>query len=185
MSDDIFDMGDLDNPAESDNVVSSASSTPKKSAPRRKPTGKKSGGASGKSTAQATGKSVSQKERVPMHVRQVLNANARNGFVRRVVSDTPERIARFELAGWNVVQDGTSIGDQIAGRAESMGSASAVPVGHGSWGVLMEIPRDIYDEDQTAKQAKIEADEKAFLTDTADEVGQNTGETHGSIKVGS
>lgn len=96
--------------------------------------------------------------------RNVLVAEQRDGYQRRIVNDEPGRIAMFEEAGWKQVNN-TEIGDQNVGEASRLGSASRKPIGGGKEGVLMEIPIDWYKEDQAAKEAHIKEKEQGLLLD--------------------
>jgi hypothetical protein len=137
----------------------------------------------GKATGKATGAAPSrQPQRIPMYVRQPLTAAPRPGFVRRVFNDSPGRsgrIDRAKLAGWTPVEDGTKLGDKLAGQATVVGSISAKPVGGGTYGVLMELPEDLYNADQLVKQKKISDREKDMLTEATEKLG----DWHGKIEL--
>lgn len=175
------DMFDPENPGVantadvSDNEPSIAKEPPKKPLPKR---------ASGRKTGASSGRKV-QKERVPMHVRQPIQAAPREGYRRRVVKNDPMRIERLRMAGYTIVEDGTAIGDRIEGQASAPGSASAkiVNPSSGGWGVLMEIPEEMYQEDLKAKHDKIDRDEESMIISGAEEVGGNVGEYAGKINL--
>lgn len=194
MSDeDIFDDIDFDladDGSEVDNVeglddteqtktVESKSSKPSKSTTSRRKSGKTSGKKSGNVSR--------QQKRVPMHQRQPLSVTGRDpNYEYRVVNDTPGRVQRLKLAGW-VPDDKTDVGDNIAGRASSMGSTTSVPVGKGTNGIVMKIPKELYDEDQAAKQRKVDESEEAMLSSTEDAMNDaagKAGEFRGEIKLG-
>jgi hypothetical protein len=80
-------------------------------------------------------------------------------FVYRVVNDTDGRVARAEEGGYEVVTSAQELGDATVDSATAVGSAVTRPVGGGVTGVLMRIKREWYDEDQVAKQAKVDAAE--------------------------
>ena len=167
-----FDF-DFDSP-EVDKVLDKADNVKKQPAAKRA-TGKRSGKASGS-------KSGTPPKRVPMHERMPLTADSRPGFKRRVVNDVPGRVDRLKLAGWTVVED-TSIGDTYAGQASSLGSAATKPVGRGVNGILMEIPEDLYNEDQAVKQKRVDDAERAMVVDAAEGASDKTGEWQGKIEL--
>jgi hypothetical protein len=193
-SEDIFDDIDFDLADDSSEVdkndsvgdteqtktVESKSTAPSKSTTTKRKSGKKSGKTSGSVTR--------QQKRVPMHQRQPLSVSGRDpNFEYRVVNDIPGRIDRFKLAGW-VPDDKTDVGDNIAGRASSMGSTTSAPVGKGTNGIVMKVPKDLYKEDQMAKQRKVDESEEAMLSSTEDAMndaaGGKAGEFRGEIKLG-
>lgn len=174
------DKNDLVGDTEQTKTVESKSTAPSKSTTTKRKSGKKSGKTSGSVTR--------QQKRVPMHQRQPLSVSGRDpNFEYRVVNDIPGRVDRFKLAGW-VPDDKTDVGDNIAGRASSMGSTTSAPVGKGTNGIVMKIPKELYKEDQTAKQRKVDESEEAMLSSTEDAMndaaGGKAGEFHGEIKLG-
>jgi hypothetical protein len=176
MSDDFdfdFDVETTENTEKVDTAQKVADTSNTKSTTTKKRSGRSSGKKSG---------GVTRQTRVPMHQRMPLTAGSRPGFVRRVVNDRPGRIDRFKLAGWTVVEDET-LGDKYAGQASSVGSLTSKPVGGGMTGILMEIPEEMYHEDQTAKMKKVDETERAMIADSADSAGNSTGEWHGEIKI--
>lgn len=110
------------------------------------------------------------KDRVPMHMRDVLTADEREGFVRRWMNDENNRLAQALDAGWDFVhKDGQERTGDSSGTQEGAGSDSRVsrPVGGGITGYLMEMPQELYDEDQRAKQRLVDASEHDMLPDDA------------------
>ena len=95
------------------------------------------------------------RKRIPLGTRNVLTAPKKNGFVRRFVNDTGDRIDTFKAAGWNVVDNVSQVGDEKLGRASMMGSSANPHVGGGQRAVLMEIPEEYYLEDKARAQAEI------------------------------
>jgi len=174
------DKGDLVGDTEQTKTVEPKSTASSKSTTTKRKSGKKSGKTSGSVTR--------QQKRVPMHQRQPLSVSGRDpNFEYRVVNDIPGRVDRFKLAGW-VPDDKTDVGDNIAGRASSMGSTTSAPVGKGTNGIVMKIPKELYNEDQMAKQRKVDESEEAMLSSTEDAMndaaGGKAGEFHGEIKLG-
>ena len=173
---DLAGVANSDNVGDNDGAETSPEPVKSKKPPAKRASGRKSGA--------TTGKKV-RKERVPMHIRQPIQAAPREGYRRRVVKNDPVRLERLRMAGYTVVEDGTTIGDHKEGQAESPGSASAkiVNPSSGGWGVLMEIPEEMYQEDLKAKHDKIDRDEEALITSGAEEVGGNVGEYAGKINL--
>lgn len=141
---------------------------------------------SGKKSGKKSGSVPRQQKRVPMHQRQPLSVMNRDpNFEYRVVNDKPGRIDRFKLAGW-VVDEDTTVGDKIAGKASGMGSVTTAPVGGGTTGVIMKIPKELYAEDQAYKQRKVDSTEESMLSEAAEEVNKAAGgkdEWRGEIKI--
>lgn len=95
------------------------------------------------------------RKRVKLGSRNILTAPKKAGFVRRFVNDVGDRVQAFKDASWNVVDDGSPVGDAKIGRPTTIGSASNPHVGGGQKAVLMEIPEEIYAADRAESQAKI------------------------------
>jgi len=98
--------------------------------------------------------------------RDVLRYPNREGFKRRVVNDSPGRIAQFEEAGWEIVRGDETGGQPTARDPKKPGTAVTKVVGAGKdgpiTGVLMEIPEEIFNEDKQQKQDKILRDEQTM-----------------------
>lgn len=107
-------------------------------------------------------------KRVPIHEqhRNVMTASQKPGFVRRWVNDVADasggsRIEKFKLAGYMVVEDEVKVGDtQVKNQNQTLGTgARKVVDSSGKTAVLMEIPKELYEEDQRAKQRQVDAQE--------------------------
>ena len=112
-------------------------------------------------------------ERVPLHRQNIIHADTRPGFVRRLVNDTEDRIERFQKAGWSPVE-GEQIGDDHAGDPSSIGSASVKSVGAGMKAILMEIPEEYYKQDQADKQTRVNTLEEAMESDIKNKLGDSS-----------
>lgn len=108
--------------------------------------------------------------RVPLHRQSIISAGTRPGYVRRMVNDVDDRIERFKLAGWSPVE-GEQVGDAHAGDPSSITSATVKSVGGGTKAILMEIPQDVYNEDQQDKQKRVNALEEAMESDIKNKLG--------------
>lgn len=180
--DDLFDFGD-DLPPNGDKVDSTehkVDTNATKVAP------KKTTRRSGKKSGKTTGSVSRQQKRVPMYQRQPLAVSNKDpNFEYRIVNDVPGRVERLEVAGW-VVDTSTEVGDKYAGQASSMGSATSKPVGKGTNGVVMKIPKELYDEDQEFKQREVDRTEEQMLENAAEEINKAAGgrdEWRGEIKI--
>jgi len=95
-------------------------------------------------------------KRTPVSGRNRLVSPSRKGYVRRFVNDEEDRIKVFENGGWQIVRGDVSTGDKSIAREAQMGSPVMKGVGSGKKAYLMEIKEDWYNEDQAAKQKKIQ-----------------------------
>ena len=109
-------------------------------------------------------------KRVPIHdQRNQMTTDQREGFVRRWVNDIPGRIEKFLLAGYEVAKgDEIKVGeDGVTSNNIALGTGARKNVGRtrtgeGTQAVLMEIPKEMYEEDQKAKQTTLEATDKVL-----------------------
>lgn len=92
-------------------------------------------------------------------------------YVYRVFNDSVGRVARAEEGGYEVVRTNQELGDATVDSATAVGSAVTRPVGGGMTGVLMRIPREYYEEDQKAKQTKVDASEEGLNHKKAGQYG--------------
>ena len=110
----------------------------------------------------------SRPERVPLHKQRLFEGQTRPGYVRRFVNDSPGRIDSFILAGWTIVSGDSAVTHDGLSHVESqLGSGIHRVVNKGinaesRVAYLMEIPEELYNEDQMAKQLKIDKTEEAF-----------------------
>lgn len=121
-------------------------------------------------------------KRVPLHEqkRNILNASSKPGFVRRWVNIVEDRVDRFLKAGYRIVEDkDVQVGD--VNENQTLGTGARKAVGQNVKAVLMEIPEDIYKEDQKAKQADITANEAGMRRKLNS--GQNG--TYGDVEINS
>jgi hypothetical protein len=110
-----------------------------------------------------------RKERVPVNgAKDILTVAERlkdPNYEYRFVVDTPGRIMRFNDGGWEIVKDETmQVGQTAVDSGSRLGSAVTVSRG-GQVLVLMRIPKEWYDEDQLAKQEKVDALESTMNAD--------------------
>ncbi len=113
-------------------------------------------------------------KRVPIHEqRDQMSTNQREGFVRRWVNDIPGRVEKFLRGGYEVVRDDeVQVGDGENNNI-ALGTGARKNVGRtraeeNTQAVLMEIPKDLYEEDQKAKQAAVDATDKVLKRNIRD-----------------
>lgn len=137
-----------------------------------------------KKAAKEIEKEATRRTRKPLHRRRALVFDERPGFVRRVVNDVNDgdRVRMFKEAGWNVVKQEDIKGpDEMAYSDHQIGSAVMRSVGGGVKGVLMEIPKEFYDEDQAEKIAKLRRREKNISRVNAG--SEDSGAFYGEVKI--
>ncbi len=124
-------------------------------------------------TNRADAKLEMKPKRVPMGRRDVLAVTGinENEFVPRWMNDIDDRLQRALEAGYSFVDSaGITVGDATPESVRGGGSVMTKRVGNGTVAYLMKIPKEWYDQDQKAKDAKIshlEAEMKKELTDKA------------------
>lgn len=106
-------------------------------------------------------------KRVPLRKQKILDAKPRPGYVRRWVNDEFGRIAAFKAAGWTPVVGDEDASERRAQDESKFGTAVIRVVNRGSTAraniaVLMEIPEELYEADQIAKQEELDRTEKAL-----------------------
>lgn len=111
-------------------------------------------------TKEAIAKSPSGRvRRTPIGERNVLTVKGKDpNYVYRVVNAEGDRIAEFEAAGYELVDaNDVQIGDKRVNKASPEGSHAQASVGAGLKAYVMRIQKDWYEEDQAAKQARVDA----------------------------
>jgi hypothetical protein len=96
--------------------------------------------------------------------RNILTVEGKDpAFEYRIVNDEGDRIAQFEDAGYELVEAAdVRVGDKRVSKATSEGSKAQVAVGGGRKAYVMRIRREWYQEDQAAKQAKLDSVEQTM-----------------------
>lgn len=110
---------------------------------------------------------VARKERIPVNGQRDILTVAEHlkdpNYEYRFVLDTPGRLTKFDQGGWEIVKDDSLKVGQTAVDNSGTRLGSAVTVSRGGQVlVLMRIPKEWYDEDQLAKQAKVDATEETM-----------------------
>ncbi len=107
-------------------------------------------------------------KRVPLSKQNAYNIQERPGYRRRGVNDDPMRIQAFLDAGWTIVHDKNQIDDDNPLQSSSqMGSvvrkvANRSPDAPIKYQILMEIPEELYQEDQLLKAEQADALEQQY-----------------------
>jgi len=84
-------------------------------------------------------------------------------FVYRFVNDTGSRIANFQAAGYEFVEDKDMVvGDSRVFDPSDIGSGKRVTSNDGTVSYLMRQKKEYYEEDQAAKAASINEQEAAM-----------------------
>lgn len=109
-----------------------------------------------------------RKERTPVNgERDILTVKGKDpNYEYRFVIDRPGRIQRFLDGGWEVVTEDLEVGQKAVDTPSGkVGSAVTKHAGGGQTYILMRIPKEWYDEDQQAKQDKVDALEASMQED--------------------
>jgi hypothetical protein len=112
-----------------------------------------------------------RKKRIPVGgARDILTVNGKDpNYEYRWVVDSPGRIQRFNDGGWEVVNTGDhEVGQRTVDRESKVGSAVTKASGDGRTLVLMRILKEWYDEDQKAKQERLDAMESSMRQEARD-----------------
>ena len=105
---------------------------------------------------------VGRAERVPLgSYRQKLTAPERAGFHRRWINDNGDRIVQAEAGGYQFVEDERDRDEAGRGVKRFM-TVGVKEDGSPLKAYLMEIRQEFFDEDQKAKQSKIDEVEAAI-----------------------
>jgi hypothetical protein len=119
-----------------------------------------------------------RKERIPVGKRQYkLKSEQKEGKVPRWVNDRDGRLKRFQDGGYDFVDDPNEeeSSDGLSGK-----KCKVVDSGSGMKAYLMEIDKDLYDEDQLDKQGEVDKTDKKIK---AGQFNNTLGE-HGYSKDG-
>ena len=103
--------------------------------------------------------------RAPLEGRNRLKVrNKEAGYFYRIVNDIDDNILNLQERGYEIVpqEKAGMIGDKRVDNPSSPGSSSYLSVGQGTKAVLMRIKQEYYEEDQAAKQAKIDEVEQSM-----------------------
>jgi hypothetical protein len=96
---------------------------------------------------------------------EILNADSNRSY--RLINNDPARLAQFEQAGYRV-EDVKTYMYQANPGTKGASVDNVFHAGGGQKQVLVSIERELWEEDQAAKQAKIDATESQMKRKTAD-----------------
>lgn len=108
-----------------------------------------------------------------------LGAKIEPGFVGRWVNGDEARIAQLKERGYEFVDKPAAENNSDLGGSHQSVVVGSKADGSGRRDYLMQIPKEIYDEDQAAKQAQIDAKETAIRR----KIPTNTGLAEGTSYV--
>src|SRR3990167_3127945 len=102
---------------------------------------------------------TTRKERIPVNgTRDILTVAGKDpNYEYRWVLDMPGRVDYFKQAGYEVVTEDLEVGQESVDRGTKVGSVITQASRDGRTLVLMRQKKEWYDEDQAAKQAKVDA----------------------------
>jgi hypothetical protein len=110
-------------------------------------------------------KKVTRTTRKPLMNRgpQVLSGYKDPDFEYRFVNDTGSRLHVMQQAGYEFVTDADMVvGSSRVSDASDLGSNKSVVSNDGTTSYLMRIKKEFYNEDQAAKAAQIDEQDKAM-----------------------
>lgn len=115
-------------------------------------------------------RAANRPQRTPLHKRNKITVADQNPNKKlRWVMDTDDRIEAFKEAGYSPVNKPTKVGDNRADSASQIGSVVERPAGGGKRMILMEIDRDLYDEDQRDKEKELRKLESNLVPEVSDD----------------
>lgn len=100
----------------------------------------------------------SRVKRTPIGTRNVLTVAGKDpNYVYRIINDSGDRVQEFMEAGYELVKDDSvKVGDKKVNKSSSEGSLSQVSVGQGQKAFVVRIKKEWYEEDQAAKQLRVD-----------------------------
>lgn len=122
--------------------------------------------------------------RKPLHRRRLLDAPKRDGFVRRWVNEDIGAVEAYEEAGYSLVlETKADTGEKRAQDATQMGSVvrrvvNKDPNASVRHAVLMEIPKEYYDEDKAAIHKDLDEQEMSW---NPEEIKRRNPELYGNM----
>lgn len=107
---------------------------------------------------------VGRVTRTPVGQRNILTVKGKDpNYEYRIVNDVEDRIAQFQEAGYELVPDeAVDVGDKRVSQGTSVGSKKVFSVGQGTKAYVMRIKKEWYEEDQRAKQRRVDAQESSI-----------------------
>jgi len=117
-------------------------------------------------------------KRTPVTERQVLTVKGKEpGYTYRIVNDLGDRIAQFQEQGYELVEDkDVKVGDRRINQVKAEGTKAQISVGGGVKAYVMRQKQEWYEEDQAAKQVRVDELEKTTKQ-------QATSGTYGKLEI--
>lgn len=102
--------------------------------------------------------------RIPVTERNILSVKGKDpAFVYRIVNDQGDRIQQLLDAGYEIEEaSAVQVGDKRINSIVPEGSKAQVSVGGGIKAFVMKQKREWYEEDQAAKQARVNQQEESI-----------------------
>jgi len=100
---------------------------------------------------------ASRVSRIPVGARTILTVKGKDpNYEYRIVNDVEDRITQFLDAGYEIVADeAVKVGDGRVSQGSSIGSQKHLSVGQGTKAFVMRIKKEFFEEDQEAKQRRV------------------------------
>lgn len=100
---------------------------------------------------------MARSTRVPVTERNILSVKGKeDGYHYRIVNDTGDRVQQLMDAGYEIVDaSSVQVGDKRINSTSPEGTQAQVSVGGGVKAFVMRQKLDWYNEDQAAKQARV------------------------------
>ena len=131
-------------------------------------------------------KSADTKDRIRHPIgakRDVLTVqNPDKDYIYRIVNDNPGRINRFKEAGYELVENAV-LGSSHADGSQANAGVVSKDVGKGVTAYVMRQRKDWYDQDQAAKQQRINEAEDGMRKKKVNP-NESTDGTYGEVKIG-
>ena len=119
-------------------------------------------------------KPVNRPTRTPVHKRNKITVADQNPNKKlRWVMDEEDRVQAFKDACYTPVQKPTKVGDNRADSASQIGSVVERPAGGGKRMILMEIDRELFDEDQRDKEKALRKTESTLKPSVDEDNAEN------------
>jgi len=143
----------------------------------------KRGGKATRAKRTTINKNTEKSERIPVHMQDRMKYEERPGYKRRVVNDVQDgnRIKIFQKAGWTIVEQPNQDLATDSMKESSMGTAVKRAVGGGVTGILMEIPKKFFNEDQKLKQKRVDRKEEELKRRKSNEPDSEM--MYGEVKI--
>lgn len=106
-------------------------------------------------------------KRTPLHRRRLLEAKKRPGYNRRWINEEIGAVEAYKEASWMPVEGEEDASDNRAQKESQLGSVvrrvvNRDPNASAKTAILMEIPEDLYNEDQAEKQKQVDKIEASY-----------------------